>query len=219
MSGSRTIRHALLATAALALLAGPRTAWGQIAGTEGIVQGERFAKTGGETVKVVGAAYAQLDATLDAYNALVSQPTKDAKGDYRKLLKNVSVAKEKLAAVKPRIEAMNGEGEAYFKVWASQVANISDVDLRTRGEERMASTRKAYDSILATLREAATALEPFLMDLTDQINFLGSDLRPEALASLKGDAEKLNLKGQTVFTYTTAAMADANAFFAPLKAK
>lgn len=219
MSSSLSIRHALLATAALALLATPRAAWSQLAGTEGIKQGERFAKAGGETVKVVGEADGQLNATVDAYNALVSQPTSDAKGDYRKLLKNVGVAKEKIAAVKPRIEAMNLEGEAYFKLWASQVANIGDVDLRTRGEERIATTRKEYDAILASLREAATALEPFLMDLTDQINFLGSDLRPEALTSLKRNAENLNLKGQTVFTHTAAAVAGANAFFAPLKAK
>jgi len=219
MLGSRSVRAALLAATALTILAGPRPAWSQVAGTEGIKQGERFANAGGQTVRALVEAEGQIQATLDAYNALVTKPTTDAKGDYRKLLKKLGDAKEKIAAVRPKLDAMNVEGEAYFKVWGSQVANIGDAGLKTRGEERIASTRKEYDGILATLREASAALQPFLKDLTDQINFLGSDLRPEALASLKGDAEKLNAKGKTLFEHTDTAVANSNTFFAPLRAK
>ncbi len=219
MKGCRTVRQALLAATAVAMLATPRPALSQVAGTEGIKQGERFAKTGDETVRAVVEARDQIRKTLDAYNALVTQPTQDAKGDYKKLGKNLSNATEKIAAVKPKTDAMNAQAEAYFKLWGSQVANIGDANLKARGEERIASTRKEYDGILAKLREAAATLDPFLKDLGDHINFLGSDLRPEALASLKGDAEKLNNTGKTLFGQTDATISSANTFFAPLKAK
>ncbi len=218
MKGRRIVRQVLLAATAVAMLAGPRPAWSQIAGSEGIKQGERFAKTGDETAKAVVEARDQISKTLDAYNALVTQPTQDAKGDYKKLGKNLENAKQKIAAVRPKTDAMNAQAEAYFKLWESQVANINDASLNARGEERIASTRKEYEGILAKLREAASTLDPFLKDLSDHINFLGSDLRPEALASLKGDAEKLNNRGKTLFEQTDAAISSSNTFFAPLKA-
>ena len=70
---------------------------------------------------------------------------------------------------------------AFLDLWGTQGANIGDPGLKTRGEERITSTRKEYEGIVSGLRQAATALDPFLKGLTDQITFLGSDLRPEAL--------------------------------------
>jgi hypothetical protein len=220
MSGARAFLLLVLAAAgAVVLLASPRSTLSQVAGTEGIKQGERFAKAGGESVKVVVEAKEYLKTTLDAYNTLVTTPSRDLKGDYRKLLKTLGNAKERIAVVKPKIDAMNVEGEAYFKLWGNQVANINDADLKARGDERIASTRKEYDGILASLREAAAALGPFLKDLTDQINFMGSDLRPEALASLKENAEKLNQEGQTVFMHADSTVSGGNKFFAPLRTR
>jgi hypothetical protein len=213
------LRLVVVAAAAIVLLPSPRSALCQVAGTEGIEQGERFAKAGDQAVRVIVEAKDRLKMTLDAYNSLVSMPSRNPKADYRKLLKNLGYAKEKIAVAKPKIDAMNFEGEAYFKMWANQIANIGDADLKARGDERIASTRKEYDGILATLREAATALDPFLQDLTDQANFLGSDLRPEALASLKTNAEKLNAKAKTLFTPMDASVSSSEKFFAPLRTK
>jgi len=219
MRNLRTVRHALLAATAAITLVWAHPAWSQVVGTAGIKGGERFADTGEDTVKALVETENNLRSTLDAYNTLVSKPTKDAKGDYKKLLKNLDNAKKKIALVKPRLDTMNSEGENYFRLWEGQVATIADADLKARGEERIASTRKEYDGILESLRGAAGTLDPFLKDLTDQINFLGSDLRPEALQSLKGNADKLNNTGKTLLEQTGATVTKSNAFFAPLKEK
>lgn len=108
---------------------------------------------------------------------------------------------------------------AVLDLWGTQVANIGDPGLKTRGEEQITSTWKEYEGIVSGLRQAATALDPFLKGLTNQINLLGSDLRPEALASLKNDAEKLNANATTVFGHVDKAVTASNTFFAPLRSK
>jgi len=218
MRHPRMICHALLATA-LVTLAFAHPAWPQVAGTSGIKGGEKLADAGDDTIEALVEAETHLRSTLDAYNTLVTKPTTDAKGDYKKLLKNLDNAKKKIAQVRPKLDTMNGESESYFTQWQSQVAEISDSELRARGEERIASTRKEYDGILTSLRETATTLDPFLKDLADQINFLGSDLRPEALESLKPNAEKLNKRGTTLFEGIGTTVTKANAFFDPLRDK
>jgi hypothetical protein len=217
MIPSRIVRSIVLAGTVLALLAAARPVVAQMAGTEGIKQGERFAKAGAASVIALTEARRQIDATLMAYNALVTQPSKDLKGDYKKLLKNTQQAQQKVEAVKPKIDAMGVESVVYFKLWASQVANIGDPDLRKRGEDRIAASQKEYDEILAGLRQGGAEFVPFMKDLTDQINFLGSDLRPEALASLKDNADKLNASGKVLFSHIDAIVNGANTFFAPLR--
>jgi hypothetical protein len=205
--------------AAILAMAIPGIALSQVAGTEGIKQGEKFGKAGGEVLVAIADARRELDGTMSAYNTLVKTPSKDIKGDYRKLQKALENANEKSAKVKPLIDAMNIESEAYYKIWASQVANISDDDLRARGEQRIAASRTEYGSILSGLNSIGEALAPFVKDLTDQINFLGSDLRPEALASLKDNATRLNERGGSVFSRTDDVVKAAIVYFAPLRSK
>jgi ElaB/YqjD/DUF883 family membrane-anchored ribosome-binding protein len=219
MRKSRSIRYALPAAAVLITLALASPGWCQAAGTAGIKGGERFASTGEDTAKALTEVQTTLQSTLDAYNTLVGNASKDPKGDYKKLLKKLDATKKKIAVVKPKLDVMNGESETYFKLWESQVGTINDADLKARGQERIGSTRKEYEGILVSLRDAAQTLDPFLKDLTDQINFLGSDLRPEALESLKPNAEKLNERGKTLLDQTNTTVTKSNAFFAPLKQK
>jgi hypothetical protein len=166
-----SVRLGLLA--AIFALALPGIALGQVAGTEGIKQGEKFAKAGGEVLSAVAEARRDIDATLTAYNTLVQKPTKDVKGDYKRLQKALEKANEASAKVKPRVDAMNVESEAYYKIWASQVANVQDADLRGRGEQRITASR---DEQQHPVRDAGhrRGADTLRQDLTDQINFLGA---------------------------------------------
>ena len=61
-------------------------------------------------------------------------------------------------------------------------------------------------------------MEPFRKQLADQITFLGSDLTPSAMTSLKPQADKLNAQGAEIFSKIDQAIAKANAYFQGLKA-
>ena len=62
-------------------------------------------------------------------------------------------------------------------------------------------------------------MEPFRKQLADQITYLGSDLNPSAVASLKPQAGKLNAQGAEVFGKVDQATAKANAYFQGLSAE
>jgi hypothetical protein len=213
------VNLSVIVVAAGLLLTVPAVALCQVAGSEGIKQGEKFAKAGGRVLDAVADARRDIDNTLKAYNALVKTPSRDVKSDYKKLQKALDKAKNSSAKVKPLIDKMNVESEAYYKIWSSQVADIGGADLRSRGEERIADSRKKYGGILDGLRTAGGALTPFVSDHNDQINFLGSDLRPGALASLTDNATKLNARGANLFSDTDSVVKAANDYFAPLRSK
>ena len=200
----------------------PLSAAGQTAErsrTEGLKETDRFVKAGGNTSQAVAAAKLQVSKTLDAYNALVTQPSKNMKGDYKKLMSSMDAMNTKVAEAGKTVTAMQATGDTYFTGRAGTIKGITDHDLQGRAQERLTSSQKELADVLEALRESGEALEPFRKKLADQITYLGSDLTPTATASLKPEAEKLNSAGAEVFAKTDAAITKANTYFQGLRAQ
>ena len=65
--------------------------------TEGLKETDRFVKAGDTTSQAVAAAKLQVTKTLGSYNALVTQPSKNMKGDYKKLMSSMDDMNTKVA--------------------------------------------------------------------------------------------------------------------------
>lgn len=186
--------------------------------TQGLKETDRFIKAGGQTSQKVAEAKIQVKSTLDAYNALVTGPSKDMKGDYKKLLKASDAMNDKLADAREKVTEMQNVGGTYFSGREASTKNIQDPQLQARAQQRLAENRKEFTEVMQGLRDANDALEPFRKQLADQVTYLGSDLTPTATASLKADAGKLNQQGTEVFARADQAIARANKYFQGLRA-
>ena len=186
--------------------------------TEGLKETDRFVKAGGKTSEAVEQAKLQTQKTLDAYNALVTKPSTNMKGDYKKVMKSADSMNDRVAAARQKIAEMQKAGDVYFSGRAETIKNIKDPQLLEQAQKRLGDNQKEFAGVLQSLREAGDALEPFRKDLADQITFLGSDLTPSAMTALQPNAEKLNARGTEVLARTDKANASANAYFQSLKA-
>jgi len=215
-----TLSRALLL--AVAILTFPVLAASQTAErsrTQGLKETDRFVKAGEETTKAVSEAKMQLQKTLDIYNGLVTQPSKDMKGDYKKLMKSMDSMNDKVAEAGRKVEAMQKTGDTYFTGRGETIKNIQDPALLKQAEGRLHTSQQDFNGVLKSLREANESLEPFRKQLADQITFLGSDLTPSAMASLQPQAKKLNSQGTEVFGKTEQALAKADSYFKGLRAE
>ena len=186
--------------------------------TQGLKETDRFIKAGGTTSSAVATARLQTQKTLDSYNALVSTPSKNMKGDYKKLLKSVDAMEKSVADARQKVELMQQAGDVYFAGRADTIGNIQDTQLREQAHLRMADSQREFATVVEALRDAAESLQPFEKQLSDQITYLGSDLNPSATASLKPNADKLNATGTEVFAKADKAITTANAYFQGLRA-
>ncbi len=186
--------------------------------TQGLKETDRFVKAGGSTSQAVTNARVETQKTLDTYNTLVTQPSTNMKGDYKKLMKSMDTMNDRVQGARQKIGEMQKAGDIYFNGRAATIKNIQDPQLQERARQRLDDTQKEFASVLQSMREAGDSLEPFRKDLADQITFLGSDLTPSAMTALKPNAEKLNARGADVFARTDKALATANAYFQSLKA-
>jgi hypothetical protein len=181
--------------------------------TEGIKETERFIKAGGGTSEVLVEAKAQVQSTLASYNALVTEPSKDMKGDYKKLMKSVKDMNSKLADARGKVAEMERAGNTYFAGRTASIKNIQDAGLRSQAEQRLTQNQQELARVMGSLQEVAKSLEPIRKELADQITYLGSDLTDSGTASLKPRAEKLNQQGVETFGKADQAIAVANNYF------
>jgi hypothetical protein len=213
-SSITTVMSAALFITSLSAVPGGAT---QRTETDGIKETANFVKAGGETSAAVAEAKLRVQNTLTAYNTLVTQPSKDMKGDYKKLLNAVKDMNEKLGDARQRVTAMEAMGTTYFAGRAASIKNIQNEQLRAQAQQRLDESQKGYANVLTSLREAGQSLEPVRKDLDDQITYLGSDLSPGGTASLKPQAEKLNGRAGEAFGRADQAIATANNYFNSLK--
>jgi hypothetical protein len=185
--------------------------------TQGLKETDRFVKAGGSTVDTVSNAKLQTQKTLDAYNALVTQPTTNMKGDYKKLMKSMDGMNARVTEAQQKIDEMKQTADVYFAGRAETLKGIQDPQLQDRAKQRLAESQEQFGNVVESLRDAGKVLELFRKELADHITYLGSDLTPSAMTSLKPDAEKFNARGQQLLGETDKAIAAANPYFQGLR--
>jgi len=181
--------------------------------TQGIKETENFVKAGDETSGAVSKAKLQIQTTLAAYNALVTQPSNDMKGDFKKLLNGRKDTDQKVDDARARVARMETVGNTYFGGRMAAIKAIQDPALQQTAQQRFDENQQQYVAMLTSLREAGQALQQLRMDLDSQITFVGSDLTPAAMASIKPQAQTLNARGGEVLGKADGAIATANRYF------
>jgi DNA repair exonuclease SbcCD ATPase subunit len=159
---------------------------------EGVKQVEQLTKKAGATVEAIANTKMQLQKTMDVYNGLMADDAKDRKSLYKKLQSEMDNTDKRRAEIRVRADEMRAEADTLFKSWADSAAAIADAGLRKQSEDRLAKTKASYAEIGTVGQKAVDLYGPVMKALQDQVTYLGHDLNPSAVASLKPAAAKLN---------------------------
>jgi hypothetical protein len=213
----RPLSPVVIGVLSISVVAAAQTQTPERSRTQGLKETEQFVKAGGDMSAEVTDAKMQVQKTLDSYNALVTQPSKNMKGDYKKLLKAMDSMNSKVDEARAKIDSMEKMGDTYFSGRADTIANIQDASLQKQAKDRLSASQKEFGAVLQSLRDGGKALEPFKKQLADQITYLGSDLTPSAMTSLKPQAQKLNTQGSDVLATVDHAIERANSYFQGLR--
>jgi hypothetical protein len=184
---------------------------------EGVKQVEQLTKKAGATVEAIGNTKVQLLKTMDVYNGLMADGATDRKGAYKKLQQEMAATDKRRADIGLRADEMKAEADALFKSWAESAAAISDTDLRRRSEERLAKTKASFAEIGTVGQKATELYGPVMKALQDQVTYLGHDLNPTAVASLKPNAAKLNEEAKELVRRIDDTIATANTAIGALR--
>lgn len=208
----------LVAMPAAPLVAAPADLGGLLTGEPPSVrQTEKLAKRAEALIEEVEAAQSQIRATLDAHNALMHGAATDLRKPYGALDREIDRCEKRREAVQRRADEAKKEADVYFRGWAASLPMIASEELRARSEARMRDSRARFDGILAAGRRAGSAYEPFLVRLRDQWTYLGHDLNPSGLESLRPDALELTESGTQLLLEIDQSLHEAREYVASIR--
>ncbi len=186
---------------------------------EGVKQIEQLLKKANNQIDAIKSAKQQLQKTMDAYNAVLAPDVKDRRDDYKTLQKEMATSEKRRADVTARSTEMNAEADKLFKSWEGSTAAIQSPDLRQRSEQRLKRTQDRFAELRQTGQQAQGIYAPMMKTLQDQVTYLGHDLNPGAVASLKPDADKLNAQAKDLYAAIDRVTDAASANVARLNAE
>lgn len=199
MKGSSSARPAILITLLLgaSLAVSPPAGFAQLLSTDpaGVKETKRLIKEAEALIEKVEVLQNQIRTTLASHSALFNASHGDLRKPYRQLDEEIETCGTRRAAVRRQLVRTTGRAEEYFRGWSATLPAIASEDLRARSASRAEDARARFDGILEAGRRAAAEFEPLLGQLRDQWTYLGHDLNPSGIASLRPDAEELNREG------------------------
>ncbi|MEC9372684.1 MAG: DUF2959 family protein [Planctomycetota bacterium] len=151
------------------------------------------------TISMLEKAQTTINDTVASMQSLASAGAAEIAPAYRAFSNQLDELQKVARQTGDRARSMNSRADSFFKNWSEELAEISDPEIRARGEQRQQLTREAYERINTSMQEAKAAFDPLMEKLRDVENVLRNDLNPAGIASVQdiirgasSDAAKLN---------------------------
>jgi len=157
---------------------------------------------------------------VDGTMALLGQVTENATTDPRKAFaafsKSVDKVEDSRAKAAKRAADVKAAGQAYFKQWEKELANVNNPEIRALAEQRKAKLNEIFAKVGPALETAKADFDPFLADLKDLRTFLGQDLTIAGVDAAKGIIKKTREHGVTLQTSLDTLIAEMNSISAQI---
>lgn len=185
----------------------------------GVRQTERLAKKAEALISEVEEAQEQVRATLAAHDALLFGKAPDLRKPYRALDKEIERTGKQREVVRRRADDAKTESTDYFRAWAGSLPLIENDDLRERSELRLRDSRERFNGIIQAGLDAAATYAPLLGRLRDQWNYLGHDLNPSGIESLRPDAQQIADEGDRLLAEIDESLRQAREYVTSIRSR
>jgi hypothetical protein len=122
----------------------------------------------------------------------------DLRGPYEKFGESLKQLESQVEKLREQGTKMRARAEDHYKAWQEELTKMGNPKLREKAQDRFAEAKEEFDEIIVTSEEAKRELAPFMADLRDVAQYLGTDLSADAVKSLNNTIWKLGNKSRAV---------------------
>jgi len=151
-----------------------------------------------------------IDATMKSLSGIAASATTDPRKAFEAYTKDISRLESTAEKVRKRAENMKEQGDAYFKEWEAQLAQVNNPEIRDLAQKRKAKLQEAFSSIRKYTEPLKTQFAPWMSDLKDLQKYLGNDLTIAGVDAAKGLFSKTTSGGLEVQKAMDSLVAELN---------
>ena len=150
-----------------------------------------------DTRKHLADASKQVGATNDSLRKL-SSGTGDLRPLFDKYAANVKRTQDMADGARKRADEMRARTDAYTKQWQKELSAITDEQLRTQSQQRVAAAEADFAKVRSAAAEVKAAYQPYKQGLNDVQQFLANDLTAAGVQSVRTKADDTVRRGETL---------------------
>lgn len=133
---------------------------------------------------------AKVNDVLAALNNLTFKSEGDLRKQYDAFVTSTKNLKTSTDALEAKAAQMRATADTYAVSWSNQLAAITSPELRQRSTERMTEVSSKVKDVQASYDGLKNSFKPFTSDVNDIQTYLGTDLTPAGLNTIKDIVSK-----------------------------
>ncbi|MDJ0788605.1 MAG: DUF2959 domain-containing protein [Myxococcota bacterium] len=161
-------------------------------------------------------AQEQFQTTLEAFRSVTGFDGGDLEDVYEDLDREYQRSEAQAEAVRERIASIEQVSADLFEEWESEIGEISNASLRRNSQQQLRDTRRACNSLIAAMQQAAERMDPVLTAFRDRVLYLKHNLNARAIASLEGDLGEIEADVDRLIREMNSSIAEAESFLSTL---
>jgi len=161
----------------------------------------------------------QIQTAMEAFQDLTGFQGGDLERVYKKLNGEYEEAAARARKVSERVDSIEKVSGDLFKEWETEIASVSDRDLRRQSRQMLAATRKQQVGLVRKMRAVEARMKPVIGAFHDKVIFLKHNLNARAIASLKTTSVEMDREVADLVAEIEASVREADAFIATLQAE
>ncbi len=164
----------------------------------------------------------EVDNTMAALDKIVTTAATDPRKAFKDFDKAIPQIDDAAKKAKKRGEDIKARGQAYFKAWEKELADMNNAEIRKLAEERKAKLEETFGKIRTSMEPVRDQFNTWLADLKDLQKYLSNDLTISGIDAAKELIGKTKTEGQAVQKSMDKVIAELNTIVAtltPAKAK
>jgi hypothetical protein len=137
------------------------------------------------TAASVALVSTNVNGVLAAMNNLTFKSAGDLRNQYDAFVSASKGLDSSMANLDSKVVSLRATAADYVNNWTNQMASIQNEELRKRSSERKDEVSGKISDVEASYQSVTNSLAPFTSDIKDIQTYLGTDLTPTGLNTIK----------------------------------
>lgn len=131
---------------------------------------------------------------------------------YKVLDESYKRSSEKANDVRTQIKAVEKAADKLFSEWNNEIKQLTNDELRRSSRQKYCKCITNFDELWVSLKRAEKSMDPVMDKFKELVLYVKHNLNAQAVASLKGEVEKIQLQVDNLISEMKAAVEEAEKF-------
>ena len=164
-------------------------------------------------------AQQQFSSALDEFSQLINFDGGKLQSIYEQLKYQFEASEDSTASVSGRIDKVDSVAQALFNEWQQELEKYTNKTFKRDSQRKLKDTQRRYQSLLSTMRKAASKMDPVLSALRDNVLYLKHNLNANTIGALQGEFKEIKKERNQLLSEMNNVTAESNNFISTMQSQ